>query len=142
MLNRVWKKYRCKNPICDSELIKKITLPKTGIIVIEGPSGCGKTDLIKQAAKLFCNMERVGDYRVLVGMDGFSTSTNFPIFHLDNADIMGGMVATEQYIGENLKALAQSRRVIVSGIELSKRTPTLLETLGDYEYYRFAGEQK
>ena len=55
---------------------------------------------------------------------------------------MGGMVATEQYIGENLKKLAQSRRVVVSGIELSKRIPVLLESLGDYDYYRFAGEQK
>ena len=137
----------------DEQLETEILLNWSRVFFLDGPTRCGKTHFLKHMnsesvlilpfcivqEELFECLKRHDSLEAFYNT--IDQEFNCKILGLEDVDIsLAGKHQTQGVIALLLNKLCQSRKIILTGIDMDKRCSGLLCSLGttNYEYFRYA----
>lgn len=140
-------------PLENARLEKDILASRYPIVIISGPSWCGKSSFLKglkkYGAQILSMSEVLDNLIALLEADSDVSFTDVMderlqdsrIICIDDADLtLWGKVYTQRKLAEWIRHLSATRKVILSGIDVSERCSELLACIPSEKtvYYRYA----
>ena len=154
----MWLRERDKKTFCSETLLKELDdNHDEKIAILDGPTGCGKSYILKRLGERtevlirpvgFIKGPLIKSFRESGADDPLSSffswtdsALPYQILAFEDADVyLGGMPLTQKATARAFLKLAESRKIILTGINLKKNCPDLLEELtGSMSFYLFAG---
>ncbi len=138
-----WLDLTAQKEFTADELCKHMLETQSRIIILDGKSGCGKTSAIRKLKKEsgrtvnYVNHLFVTNYICRhitdepVSQEEFDKKINCDFFCVEDIDFLAGLVSLQEFVGELLKEISGKRKVIITGINIRKRVPELLNALGN-----------
>lgn len=133
------------------------SMPNSGIFFLDGPSGCGKTRFVKslpEETTIITGFNVLYEYftdAVQHGADAFMEChkqlvqiyrNKGEILCFEDVDIvLLGRPSTQAEFARIVGKMAQSRIVILTGIEIDKRCRTFVERLSPCNYCKWSVEE-
>lgn len=142
-MDKHWLSLKVTKPFTDDGLCDYLIETDSRIIVISGPSGSGKTSVIKNLknkkavnsvpyiylVEYICRGVRENP----ISDEDFEEKTHGDFFCVEDIDFLRWKSVTQGVTGNLLRNISKECKVIITGIELRKRVPELLKSLGSYE---------
>ena len=141
-------------PVAKHELREIIENKKSGTILIEGPSACGKTYLLKKLRDTSPRQVRLLSYETVVDtmIENMKNHTYNPnamadtfssdVLCIEDIDFLKGKDHTQMEVAFLVNNISENNLVIITGINLKSRVPSLFSFLCDYSYYRYDRSNK
>ncbi len=143
MNKKNWLVLSSEEEFTSDELYQYLLESQSRIFILSGKSGCGKTSIIRRLkAESGRTVNSVNHLFITnyicrqrtdepVSQEEFDDKINSDFFCVEDVDFLAGMVSMQEVFGELMKEISTGRKIIITGIELRRRVPELLETLGD-----------
>ncbi len=139
-----WVQTDCGIKCTTDELFERLMKTECRIVVLDGYSGCGKTMLLRRIRDALAGKVHIfSDERfvdiLIKGINGDSSLKKRlmelllgqgNIICIEDVDLYGGKIATQEEVAYCAKIGAQGNLVILTGNDMYKRVPHLLKILG------------
>lgn len=143
MNKKSWLILSSEEKLTTDELYQYLLESKSRIFILSGESGCGKTSIIRrlkaESGRTVCSVNYLFITNYIcrqradepVSQEEFDDKISSDFFCVEDVDFLAGMVTMQEVFGELMKKISTERKIIITGIELRRRVPELLETLGE-----------